>query len=219
MKPTARSSCWLLTGLLVASPALADDYDFELDVDFGSTSFDGIQRITTTGGTTVNAGTTDTDDLSIVGSWYFGGLSDDEGPRARAGLVDRASSLSFRYTRTDRSDTSFLTSDDPSFPFPPLNSRFDSDGDSFALDFRYVDRDSGWFGEAGAYTSNTTFGGFVSDSIDASARRRLTRPPSSLRAAEPPSVNLPMVRACLRTRPSSCHDQSDLAGLRAYSGR
>lgn len=171
MKPTARSSCWLLTGLLIASPALADDYDFELEVDFGSTNFDGSQTITTSGGTIFNSGTTDTDDLSIVGNWYFGGLSDSEGPRARAGLVDRASSLSFRYSRTEQTNTSFLTNTDPSLPIPDLNSSLDTDGDSFAVDFRYVNGDSGWFGEAEAYTSNTSISGFVADSTDTSGWR------------------------------------------------
>ena len=162
---------WLLVGVLVATNASAEQYDFEVGLAFDSTRFDGSQTITTTGGTVLNSIETDTDDLRLFGSWYFAGLSDDKGPRARAVLVDRASSLSVGYSRSDQTIATFLTSDDPSFPFPPIDSRFDSDGDSFAVDLRYVDRDSGWFGNAGLLTSDTTLSGFVSDSVDATGWR------------------------------------------------
>lgn len=162
---------WLLVGMFVTTSASAEQYDYEVGLAFDSTSFDAGQTITTSGGTIFNSGKTDTEDLSLFGSWYFAGLSDDKGPRARTVLVDRASSLSIAYSRTDQTVVTFLTSDDPSFPFPPIDSRIESDGDSFAVGLRYVDRDSGWFGNAGLLTSDTTVSGFVSDSFDATGWR------------------------------------------------
>jgi len=161
------TGCWLLIGMLVVTSALAEEYNFEVELAFDSTRFDGSQTITTPGGTIFSSGKTDTDDLSVFGSWYFAGLSDDKGPRARAVFVDRASSVSVGYSRSDQTISTFLSSADPTFPFPPIDSVFESDGDSFAVDLRYVDRDSGWFGDAGLLTSNTTLGGLVNDSVDA----------------------------------------------------
>ena len=120
---------WWLVGMLFATSASAEQYNFEVGLDFDSTRFDGSQTITTTGGTVFNSNETDSDDLRLFGSWYFAGLSDDKGPRARAVLVDRASSLSLGYSRLDQTIVTFLSSDDPFFPFPPIDSRFDSDGD------------------------------------------------------------------------------------------
>jgi hypothetical protein len=171
MKHKAGVTCWLLVGMLVGADGIAEEYNYEIGLAFDSTRFDGSQTITTLGGTIFNSGETDTDDLSVLGSWYFAGLSDDKGPRARAALVDRASSLSVGYSQSEQTISSFLTSDDPSFPFPPNDSRFDSDGDTFTIDLRYVDRDSGWFGNAGWLASNTTLNGFVSQSFDATGWR------------------------------------------------
>lgn len=167
MKHKTGVICWLLVGMLVGSNGIAEEYNFEIGLAFDSTRFDGSQTITTTGGTIFNSGETDTDDLSVLGSWYFAGLSDDKGPRARAALVDRASTLSVGYQRSEQTISTFLTDDDPSFPFPPIDSRLDSDGDTFTANLRYVDRDSGWFGNAGWLTSNTALNGVVSESLDA----------------------------------------------------
>ena len=160
----------MLVGMFVTMSASAEQYDFEVGLAFDSTSFDGRQTATTLGGTTFSSLNTDADELSLVGSWFFAGLSDDKGPRARAVLTDRASSLSVGYSRSDQTLETFLTSDDPSFPVPPFNARFDSEADSFALDLRYVDRESGWFGNAGLLTSAAS-GGPVSETFDASGWR------------------------------------------------
>jgi len=158
-------SC-LLAVAMIAQTARAGDYDFEIDVAFDSSQFDGSQTITTPGGTIFNSTSTDTDSLSVLGSWYFTGLSDDKGPRARAVLVDRASSLSIGYSRTEWSNSVVFNSSDPGFPFGPLDLTVDSDIDTFSADFRYVDRDSGWFGSAGLLAANASVGPFVSESIN-----------------------------------------------------
>ncbi len=172
MKLTTKAVCSLLAGSAIAVNVSADEYDFELDVAYGSTNFDGSKTIATNGGTVFNSGSNDSDSLSVFGNWYFSGLSDGDGPRARAELVSRASSLSFGYGRTDRTITSFLTNDDPSLPFiTPFDSRFESDSEQFAVALRYVDPDSGWFGDVGLQISEDTFrdsfGGFTPTSTDA----------------------------------------------------
>ncbi len=164
---------WLAIALSMAASRLsAEEYDFELDVDFGSTRFDGNKTITTSGGTIFNSGTLDTDRLSIDGTWYLNGLSDADGPRARADLTSRASSLSFEYARLELETSAFLTNDDPSLPFiTPLDSRFKTSGDLFAVDYRHVDRDSGWFGGVRLQVSETGPGGLVDASLDATEWR------------------------------------------------
>ena len=166
MKHKTSVICCLLAGMLVGANGFAEEYNFEIGLAFDSTRFEGSNTITTTDRTVFNSEETDTDDLSVLGSWYFAGLSDDKGPRARAVLVDRASSLSIGYSHTEQTTSTILTSDDPSFPFP-IDRVDDSDGDTFAVNLRYVDRDSGWFGNAGLFSSNTTLYGYVAEWADA----------------------------------------------------
>lgn len=151
----AAGSCLLAVAMIVQT-ARADEYDFEIDVAFDSSQFDGSQTITTPGGTIFNSTSIDSDSLRVLGTWYFTGLSDDKGPRARAVLVDRASSLSIGYSRTEQSNSFVGTSSDPAFPLTPFDLSFDSNVDAFSADFRYVDRDSGWFGSVGLLTANAT---------------------------------------------------------------
>ncbi|MDJ0908433.1 MAG: hypothetical protein QNI99_04545 [Woeseiaceae bacterium] len=176
MKLTTKVVCSfysLLTALLFTTASFAEEYDFELDVAFGSSNFDGSKTITRPGGTIFNSGSNDSDNLSIFGNWYYNGLSDDNGPRARAALVNRASSLSFGYGRTEQTIASFLTNTDPSLMFIPSlsESRFESDSDLFSVDLRHVDRDSGWFGSVGLQITNEDISGTFNDSTDATEWR------------------------------------------------
>lgn len=158
----------LLAGAtLVATNASAENYDFEIGLAYQSTQSDGEQSITTTGGTIFNSIDSDSDNLRLFGNWYFAGLSDEKGPRARAAFVDRASVLSFGYARTDLSTSATVESTDPLVP--SFFVEFDGKGDTYALDVRYVWRDSGWFGKAGVASSDATLGGFVDDSINSIA--------------------------------------------------
>ncbi len=167
MIPRIALASSLMVGLFVAQPVMAEDYDFEFDLGFSSLNFDGSQTITTNAGTIFNSNEIETDELSLSGTWYFNGLSDDNGPRARATLVDRASSLAIGYSQTDRTFSTVLTSTDPAFPFPSIDSRLEADDDTFAADFRYVAKDSGWIGSIGLVTSEATVGAPVNSSFDA----------------------------------------------------
>jgi hypothetical protein len=171
MKPTTLAGCALLATASFASAAAAESYDFEIGLAYSGGEFDGSQTILTNGGTVFNSVSTDTDDLNLVGTWYFKGLSDDKGPRARAALVDRASALSIGYVRSEQTISTLLTSDDPNFPFPPIDTTLESEGDLYGLDLRYVDRDSGWVGSIGVTSTSTKLGGSFSGSADVTAWR------------------------------------------------
>lgn len=167
MKSNTRFRCLFVAGVLVPTCGFAEEYDFEIGLAFDRTQFDGRQTITTPGGTIFSSDDSDTDEIDVFGDWYFAGLSDDAGPRARAAFVDRASSLGFRYSRSEQSTALFRNSDDPAFPIPPLDTSFDLDGDLFAADFRYVDRDSGWFGNAGLFSLSASTNVTGTDDNDA----------------------------------------------------
>ena len=171
MKHTTFLASAVIAAVSLSSAAQAESYDFEIGLAYSSGEFDGSQTILTNGGTIFNSVSTDTDDLDLIGSWYFKGLSDDKGPRARAVLVDRASALSAGYGRSEQTISTILTNDDPNFPFPPLDTTLESDADIYGLDLRYVDRDSGWLGVIGVTATRTKLGGFISASADATAWR------------------------------------------------
>ncbi len=160
----------LLTGMIfAASGAAADDFDFEIGAAYDRTSLDADQTITTPGGSISNSNEVDTDTYDIFGSWFFAGLSDEKGPRARAAFVDRASVLSLGYGRTDISFAASVVSTDP--VIPSFDGSFDSDADAYVLDVRYVWRDSGWFADAGVAHVDTSIGGVFGGSGSSTAWR------------------------------------------------
>lgn len=158
-------SCWFLAGF-TSLTARADDFNFEVGVAYDRTDFDGSQTIFAPGGTLIDTRDSETDDLTLFGSWYFSGLSDANGPRARAAFVDRASVLSFNYVRTE---ASYLLGRDSELPsIPSLGLEFDGSGDSFAVNGRLVSRDSGWFGNASLASTDVGLATtFVDGSVDA----------------------------------------------------
>lgn len=168
MNNRRNSGCCLLAGLLITTSTMGEEFDFEVGITYDSTQFDGRQTITTPGGTLSSSSSTDTNNLGLLGSWYYAGLSDDKGPRARAVLVDRASSVRVAYSRLDQKFSTTFDSDDPALILlPGFDSTLNSDGDSFAVDLRHVDRDSGWFGHAGLLNSDATLSGAAANSFDA----------------------------------------------------
>ena len=159
----------LTVTILAAASVAAEDFDFEVGVTYDRTQLDAEQTITTNVGSTFISNEVDTDAWSLFGSWYFAGLSDDKGPRARAAFVDRASVLNVRYAKTEVTFSSVVDSTDPLIDF--FAGSFKSEGDSYSLDARYVWRDSGWFANAGVANSDVSIGGFVDSSVDSTAWR------------------------------------------------
>lgn len=171
MMPRIAFAYSLTASLLVAPLGMAEEYDFEVEIGYSSVDFESSQTITTDGGVIFNSSEIDTDELRLSGTWFFKGLSDEKGPRSRAALTDRASSARLGYSQADRTFASFLSNTDPAFPFPPIDSRIESDDDAFAVDIRYINRNSGWIGSAGLLTSDATVGAPVSSSFDATGWR------------------------------------------------
>lgn len=155
--------------MLMATSAAAEDFSFEVGATYDRTQLDSEQTITTANGVIFNSNDVDTDTYTVFGSWYFAGLSDEKGPRARAAFVDRASVVDIGYARTELSLSAVVDSTDPLFS--SFAGRFESDGDAYALDVRYVWRDSGWFADAGVANANVSIGGFLNESVDSTAWR------------------------------------------------
>lgn len=141
-----------LAGTPIAS---AETYNFEVGLGYDRTQFDSFRvqtvdqpqppsPITFTDDTSI-----DTDDISLFGSWYFAGLSDDKGPRARAVFVDRASVATLAYSRSEEMFSSRFDNDS-GLPFlPPGEFSSDQTLDDLSVALRLVDRSSGWYGIAG----------------------------------------------------------------------
>ncbi|MEO0576855.1 MAG: hypothetical protein AAF004_15465 [Pseudomonadota bacterium] len=92
-----------LIGCLVVAtvpmiPVHAEEFDYELSVGYSRSETDTTSVSTPVIGSAVsNTIGSETNELTLTGTWFFDGLSDDDGPRTRASFVDRASSLSLRY--------------------------------------------------------------------------------------------------------------------------
>jgi len=150
--------------LVFTGYAAADTFDYEVRAGYQDATSD-FSSTTQIGNT---RGSSDTDSFNLGGSWYFAGLSDDEGPRSRAAFLSRASSLSLAYAQSDGSSLS--TFPDPMLP--PARSKTSSD--DYSARFRYVGKQSGWYGMAGVSRLETEFkaqtGGpivVISDEVDA----------------------------------------------------
>ncbi|MEM7431616.1 MAG: hypothetical protein AAF351_06715 [Pseudomonadota bacterium] len=137
-----------------ATLAFADDYDFELNVSFDNTTLDFSQTITTDDGVIFNTNDSDTDVLSVSGTWYFSGLSDTYGPRSRAAFANRASSVSLGYTELEQEFRAVLENSIPGSSIPSFAGVNRQDDEIYAGEFRYVLPTSGWFVTGGFQTSS-----------------------------------------------------------------
>lgn len=146
---------------LAATPlATAETYNFEVGLGFDRTQFDSSsvqtvdQPMPPTPITFTDDTSIDTDDIRLFGNWYFAGLSDDNGPRARAVFVDRASVATLAYLRSDQTFSTRFDNDS-GLPFlPPGEFSSDQTLDSLSASVRLVDRNSGWYGLAGISRSD-----------------------------------------------------------------
>ena len=135
--------------------AKAETYNFEVGLGFDRTQFDSSsvqtvdQPVPPTPITFSDETSIDTDDIRLFGNWYFAGLSDDKGPRARAVFVDRASVATLAYLRSDQT---FLARFDNDSGLPillPGEISSDQTLDELSASVRLVGRNSGWYGLAG----------------------------------------------------------------------
>lgn len=151
-----------VAGSFFATPAVADEFSFDIGASYGRTQYEGSSTTVFEGhsfysdGTLFVTGESDTDTLTLFGTWYFAGLSDDNGPRARAAFVDRASAVSALYSHQEESSSYSIVSS-----VPEISSgqrEFDESADFYAVAGRLVGRESGWFAEAAVTESDLSFG-------------------------------------------------------------
>lgn len=147
--------------LVPVSFASADEFDFESGLVFAGSEFDSRSRLLTPDFVIASTSVEEeSDELSVFGRWYFGGLSDERGPLAQAAFVDRASFVGLRYSRVDSSVRGTILTTDPGLV--PAFDSLDSEIDALAVDYRYVQKDSGWFGLA-ALSYQEVSGAFSDD--------------------------------------------------------
>ncbi len=159
---------WVPAALALTTPmAQADDFDFEAGLNFFGERFESeADLIIPASPFPVSTFTAvDSDEIAVFGRWFFHGLSDDEGPRARAVFVNRASSLNLNYVRSESTASAGLFSQDPAFS-PIALPDIDLDIDSFSVDARFVSRQNGWFGEFGIAQARLN-SDFIGESFDA----------------------------------------------------
>ena len=124
---------------LFAVNADADEFDFELALDYATTS---ISSTSQTQLPIVFDLDQDVDNIDLRGTWFFSGAVANEGPRQRAVFLSQASSVSLSYTNLDGSTVARLISSDPNIP--SSTDRSSQSGDAFGVDGRYV-WNSGWY--------------------------------------------------------------------------
>lgn len=147
MKHTA-STATALAGFLIAANAIADDYNYELGLSLGRNNSDIARQELFTGTITVPAGSQSSvsEQINLVGAWYYSGLSDATGPKSQAAFLSRASSISLVYSYSDDS-SSFHSMGGAGFA--PSNGSTDGRTNALSANFRHVWRDSGWYLLAG----------------------------------------------------------------------
>ena len=174
MSKSTNASLAVLLTCCIAGTSIAADYNYEVTLDYGRGSSDVTSVPISNGVPDPSLGTTfissDSDDFSLTGTWYYSGLSDASGPKSRAAFLSRASGVSIGYSRNEGSG---------SFEFgsgfiPPLIGTSKSSANAISLRLRHVWRDSGWYLLAGLMSaeSKVSFvqnGNPISGDADASA--------------------------------------------------
>lgn len=124
---------------LIALNASADEFDFELALDYGTSS---TSSTTQTQLPIVFDLDQDLDNIDLRGTWYFNGVVANEGPRERAAFLGQASSVSLSYTNLDGSTVARIISSDPNIP--SSTDRSSQSGNAFSVDGQYI-WNSGWY--------------------------------------------------------------------------
>jgi hypothetical protein len=164
-----------LAGYFFAASAVADDYDYEVGLTYGWGQTDFTSNPIVNGIPTpslgVTTGSSESDNIDLSGTWYYSGLSDDDGPKSRAAFLSRASSISLVYSRNDESGSFTFTGGSV---FPPASGTNDSTTNALSAGLRHVWRDSGWYALAGVarseFDGNSEVNGvFGSGSYDTTA--------------------------------------------------
>ncbi len=134
-----------ILALIFCYSAHADDYDFEVGLTIGQSEADTTTVSFPAPINSTATSTAEADRFDLRGTWFYTGLSDGKGPKRRAAFVDRASSISLGYSRSDQSSSVVLSGGG----LPPVESNASIDFSGVSVDLRHVWKDSGWFGIVG----------------------------------------------------------------------
>ncbi|MEM6819178.1 MAG: hypothetical protein AAF578_10355 [Pseudomonadota bacterium] len=124
-----KKTLFLIASAIVCGSASADEFDFELSLDFDavdrtrSFSSDFLRQVTEG----------NTQELDVSFRWYIDGLSDERGPRGVAAFTNRASFVDFGLFQANTSADFVQITDDQTF-----NVSGTTDTDGFSLSGRHV---------------------------------------------------------------------------------
>ena len=138
-----------MAACLFATAATADQYDYEIHAGYQSNSSDLAFSSALLPTTTRSK--SEGDGFVLEGSWFYAGLSDDEGPRARAAFMSRASGATFGWSALDESSRIILT--DP--VLPDISIRAKASIDDVSARVRHVWKETGWYALAGVARATT----------------------------------------------------------------
>ena len=137
--------CALLT--LPAMNAVADDYDYEIDLGYIKSSGSSDSTTQFNGGSVTASSDIDVDDIAVSGSWYFDTVDTSKGPLERAAFLSRASFLSIGVTQSSGDATLRITTTAPGIP--DVLEETEQDADTVSIAGRYLFNDN-WFVDAAA---------------------------------------------------------------------
>lgn len=136
----------VLASSLLATSSIADEFNYDVGLNLSSSRNTTKTTILIPGMTVQSRSEFDSDDIGVGGTWYFGAVEANSGPRSRAAFIERASGLSLRYSHGDGESGSTVPNPLPGNP--PDTLRTDESSSRYGGDVRYVWEDSGWYGLA-----------------------------------------------------------------------
>ena len=211
--------------VLVSAPLKAEDFSFELGLDYDGQRLSTEIPLFTIPGNPISTvfDDTDTDPVGLSGTWYFNGASAAEGPRSRAAFLSRASSLSVSWRRTDISSDFEIDPPIQLQPFPPppgiitlpppgtivvaepLPLVPDVEGNDYSVSGRYVWADSGWYAFGGVSLGEGDF----DTNVGFSADTRSYVIGTGLYLGDRTSIDVALIRSEIDVRIGAFEDDDD----------
>lgn len=136
----------VLASSLLATSSIADEFNYDVGLDLGSSRSTTKTNILIPGMTVQSRSESDSDNIGVRGTWYFDTVEANSGPRSRAVFIERASGLSLGYSHGDGDTRSTVPNPFPGNP--PDTFRADESSSQYGGDVRYVWKESGWYGIA-----------------------------------------------------------------------
>ena len=159
----------LAIGCCAAANSVADDFKFEIGAMYGRGNFDSTVPSTLNGVPDPSLGVTttssDIDSIDLIGAWYYSGLSDSNGPKARAAFMSRASGVSVGLSRNDESGLFDFTGGGGQ---PPATGSTDVTTNALSVNLRHIWKNSGWYVLAGISTAELEASAVINGTMESS---------------------------------------------------